>query len=102
MKYTLDMTREEMDAEDARRAKLVETHRELSHLLEFPPFSINSEQRQQFAHEFIHAIDDQEDDPYAEVMQKWADEIEEARMYMKRYPNDSEAAKQAAAKIQGG
>ena len=95
------MTREEMDAESDRMAKLVETHRELSHLLAFPPFSINNEQRQRFAHEFIHAIDDQEDDPYAEVMQKWADEIEEARMYKKRY-DDSEAATQAVAKIQGG
>lgn len=102
MRYKPGMTREEMDAESDRMAKLVETHRELSHLLAFPPFSTNNEQRQQFTHEFVHAIDDQEDDPYAEVMQKWADEIAEARMYMKRYPNDSEAAKQAAAKIQGG
>ena len=33
MKYTLDMTREEMDAEDARRSELVKIHTELSSLL---------------------------------------------------------------------
>jgi hypothetical protein len=102
MKYTLNMTREEMDAEDARRGKLGEVHKELSLLLDFPPFSIDEKQRQMFSHEFIHAIDDQEDDPYAGVMKKWADEIDEARMYQKRYSDDPEAATQAAAKLQGG
>ena len=102
MKYTLDMTREQRDAEDARRGELVETHRELSSLLDFPPFSIDQEQRQMFTHEFIHAIDDQKDDPYAEVMKKWAEQIEEARMYQKRYSDDPAAATRAAAKIQGG
>ena len=102
MKYTLDMTREEMDAEDTRRSELVKIHTELSSLLEFPPFSIDQKQRQMFTHEFIHAIDDQEDDPYAGVMKKWAEQIEEARMYQKRYGDDAEAATRAAAKIQGG
>ena len=55
-----------------------------------------------FSHEFIHAIDDQEDDPYVGVMKKWADEIAEARMYQKRYGDDAEAATRAAAKLQGG
>ena len=102
MKITLDMTREQMDAESARRSELVETHTELSLLLDFPPFSIDEKQREMFSHEFIHAIDDQEDDPYAGVMKKWAEQIEEARMYQKRYSDDPEAATRAAAKIQGG
>ena len=102
MKITLDMTRKQMDEESARRRKLVDVHRELSSLLHFPPFSVDQKKHDMFSYEFIHAIDDQEDDPYVTVTKKWADEIAEARMYQKRYPGDPEAATQAAAKIQSG
>jgi|TARA_B100000315_G_C14432917_1_gene520989 hypothetical protein len=96
------MTREEMDAEEARLGEIRDIHQELSLLVDYPPFSINPKEQNNFVEDFTLGIDEDEDDPFAEVMQKWADEIAEARMYQKRYPGDSEAATQAAAKIQSG
>ena len=66
------------------------------------PYNENPKEQNNFVEDFTLGIDEDEDDPFAEVMQKWADEIEEARMYQKRYPGDPEAATQAAAKIQSG
>jgi len=102
MRFKTGMTREEMDAEEARLGKIRDIHKELSLLVDYPPFSIDSKQANNFVEDFTLGIDEDEDDPFAEVMQKWADQIEEARMYQKRYPGDPEAATQAAAKIQGG
>ena len=96
------MTPEEVDAEEARLGEIRDIHKELSLLVDYPPFSIDSKQANNFVEDFTLGIDEDEDDPFAEVMQKWADEIEEARMYQKRYPGDPEAATQAAAKIQSG
>ena len=96
------MTREEMDAEEARLGEIRDIHQELSLLVDYPPFSINPKEQNNFVEDFTLGIDEDDDDPFAEVMQKWADEIAEARMYQKRYPGDSEAATQAAAKIQSG
>ena len=96
------MTREEMDAEEARLGKIRDIHKELSLLADYPPFSINPKEQNNFVEDFTLGIDEDEEDPFAEVMQKWADQIAEARMYQKRYPGDSEAATQAAAKIQSG
>ena len=102
MGYRIDMTREEMDAEDDRKGELAEIHKELSLLVDYPPFSIDPKEQNNFVEDFTLGIDQEEDDPFLEVMQKWADQIEEARMYQKRYPGDPEAATQAAAKIQSG
>lgn len=101
MGYKLGGSPEEREAHDARMGELAETHKELSLLVDYPPFSINPKEQNNFVEDFTLGLDEDEDDPFAEVMQKWAEEIEEARMYQKRYPNDSEAATQAAAKIQG-
>jgi hypothetical protein len=101
MGYKLDRSPEEGEAEEARLGEIRDTHQELSLLVDYPPFSINPKEQNNFVEDFTLGIDEDEDDPFAEVMQKWAEEIEEARMYQKRYPNDSEAATQAAAKIQG-
>jgi hypothetical protein len=101
MGYKLDSSPEEGEAEEARLGEIRDTHQELSLLVDYPPFSINPKEQNNFVEDFTLGIDEDEDDPFAEVMQKWAEEIEEARMYQKRYPNDSEAATQAAAKIQG-
>ena len=102
MRFKENETREEMDAEEARLGEIRDTHQELSLLVDYPPFSIDSKQANNFVEDFTLGIDEDDDDPFAEVMQKWADQIEEARMYQKRYPGDPEAATQAAAKIQGG
>ena len=102
MRFKENETREEMDAEEARVGEIRDIHQELSLLVNYPPFSINPKEQNNFVEDFTLGIDEDEDDPFAEVMQKWADEIAEARMYQKRYPGDSEAATQAAAKIQSG
>ena len=102
MRFKENETREEMDAEEARVGEIRDIHQELSLLVNYPPFSINPKEQSNFVEDFTLGIDEDEDDPFAEVMQKWADEIAEARMYQKRYPGDSEAATQAAAKIQSG
>ena len=102
MRFKENETREEMDAEEARLGEIRDIHQELSLLVNYPPFSINPKEQNNFVEDFTLGIDEDEDDPFAEVMQKWADEIAEARMYQKRYPGDSEAATQAAAKIQSG
>ena len=102
MGYKLGSSPEEREAHATRMGELVETHKELSLLVDYPPFSINPKEQNNFVEDFTLGIDEDEDDPFAEVMQKWADEIAEARMYQKRYPGDSEAATQAAAKIQSG
>ena len=96
------MTPEEVDAEEARLGKIRDIHKELSLLADYPPFSVNPKEQNNFVEDFTLGIDEDEEDPFAEVMQKWADEIAEARMYQKRYPGDPEAATQAAAKIQSG
>lgn len=102
MAFRLDTTREEGQAEEARLGKIRDTHRELSLLGDYPPFSLlDQEQYDKWVGD-VTGINDEEDDPFAEVMQKWADEIAEARMYQKRYLDDPEAATQAAAKIQSG
>ena len=102
MRFKENETREEMDAEEARLGEIRDIHQELSLLVDYPPFSINPKEQNNFVEDFTLGIDEDEDDPFAEVMQKWADEIAEARMYQKRYPGDPEAATQAAAKIQSG
>ena len=102
MGYKLGSSPEEREAHAARMGELVKTHKELSLLADYPPFSINPKEQNNFVEDFTLGIDEDEEDPFAEVMQKWADQIAEARMYQKRYPGDSEAATQAAAKIQSG
>ncbi|MDP7092599.1 MAG: hypothetical protein QF577_07150 [Phycisphaerae bacterium] len=102
MGYKLGSSPEEREAHAARMGELADIHQELSLLVDYPPFSINPKEQNNFVEDFTLGIDEDDDDPFAEVMQKWADEIAEARMYQKRYPGDSEAATQAAAKIQSG
>ena len=102
MAYRLDSSHEEGEAEEARLGKIRDINKELSFLVGYPPFSIDSKQANNFVEDFTLGIDEDDDDPFAEVMQKWADQIAEARMYQKRYPGDPEAATQAAAKIQSG
>jgi len=102
MGYKLGSSPEEGEAEEARLGEIRDIHKELSLLVDYPPFSINPKEQNNFVEDFTLGIDEDEDDPFAEVMQKWAEQIAEARMYQKRYPSDSEAATQAAAKIQSG
>jgi len=102
MGYKLGSSPEEREAHEARLGEIRDIHQELSLLVDYPPFSINPKEQNNFVEDFTLGIDEDDDDPFAEVMQKWADEIAEARMYQKRYPGDSEAATQAAAKIQSG
>jgi hypothetical protein len=102
MGYKLGSSPKEREAHEARLGEIRDIHQELSLLVDYPPFSINPKEQNNFVEDFTLGIDEDDDDPFAEVMQKWADEIAEARMYQKRYPGDSEAATQAAAKIQSG
>ncbi len=71
MRFRTGMTREEMDAEEDRLGKIRDIHQELSFLVNYPPFSINPKEQSNFVEDFTLGIDEDDDDPFAEVMQKW-------------------------------
>lgn len=97
------MTPEEMRASSERRLDTTgKPHRELSGLVSFPPFSIDAVKGSEFMAAILDDVQPDADEPFAEVTSKWAEEIEEARMYQKRYAGDDRAATQAASKIQSG
>lgn len=96
-------TQEEMRAETDRRfEKLGKPHRELFSLMDFPPFSVDAEKASEFAASILDDVQRDADEPFAEIISRWAEEIAEARMYKKRYAGNFRAATQAAAKIQSG
>ena len=102
MKSILEMTPEEDAADDARMAKTGKIYQELVLLLDWPPFSLDERTWNRYADAVNNPSDPEADDPWKSVKSKFADEIEEARMYQKRYGDDAAAATRAAAKIQGG
>ena len=82
-----------------------EKHYELSPLLEMPPISRNDKAREEFkayesawgeaANKLYHDDPDadtsfMDKEPFADWTEKYADDIEEARLYLKRYGDDAE------------
>lgn len=101
----------ESQEQDDRRALYNKRHRELSALMDYPPFSINLQKHNDYIDEILaysNRIDRQiaesgeiEDRPFSTFMAKWEDDIEEAELYKKRYGKDLVGAQKAAAKTEG-
>ncbi len=78
-------------------------HKELSILLDYPPFTISRTKRKEFQDGIISAEQemtrtDKWDRPFSTLEVKWDDDLEEARLYQKRYGNPYDA-QQAAMKL---
>ena len=80
----------------------LEKHREYSIILKYPPFSLSNKVRGEYRDDlqkeeirlrsdFENGESDAFDDMFASIDTKWADELEEARMYQKRYSDPKEA-----------
>lgn len=92
--------------------EFIQKHKEYSLLLDWPPFSTSHKKSDGYRDDVIAedkrimaAAEAGEDDAYERMYStleaKWADDLEEARLYQKRYPNSRNEAKQAALKAEG-
>ena len=82
-----------------------EKHTELSILADYPPFSINRAKREAFAEAIVEEGKRIQSEggstrPFSTLEVKFQDDIEEARLYQKRYNDIREAQKQAV-KLEG-
>lgn len=93
----------ENTATDEQRENFIQKHMELSKLLMYPPFSINTAKRDDFKKQYSEESDrmhrnNEWDRPFSTFEMKWKDDLEEAELYMKRYGSPKEA-QEAAIKI---
>lgn len=88
-------------------------------MLRFPPFFGNDEAWENFQKDLLEYEKDwnskwtkatredndtselEKEEPFAPLMKKYADDIEEARLYMKRYGSDWKGAEAALAAVKG-
>lgn len=100
-----------MESENAK-TDFYEKHREYSILSSYPPFSISLKKRDQYREELteedlriaskVKAGDsDAEERMYSTLEVKWSDDLEEARLYQKRYGNDIREAQKVAIEREG-
>lgn len=78
------------------------SHQRLSQAADYPPFSIDNGLR----NEFMKAVQEAgmktpSEKPHAPIMEQYAEQIEEAEMYQKRYGSELFEAQKAAAKLEG-
>ena len=81
---------------DEQKKIFVEKHKELSALLDYPPFSINRNKRRDFSDAMLEegtriARTGEIDRPFSTLEVKWKDDIDEAMLYKKRYNSPKEA-----------
>lgn len=96
--YNWDLTDEEVEL----RSDFGPNHRRLSLAADYPPFSIDDDLRKEFMKAVQEAgMNDPSKKPHAPVMEKYAEQIEEAEMYQKRYGSELFEAQKAAAKLEG-
>lgn len=90
-------------ANDANSKANLEAYHKLEKWLEWPPFTASRQRRSDYRHDLLAAIDEDMERPnlFKSITDEWADEIAEAEMYSKRYPNDVLGAQKAAMKISG-
>jgi hypothetical protein len=84
------------------RQAFIEDHKKFSLVADFPPFSINKEMRDAFLAEIRKAgsADPLEGDAYASVKEDYAEQVDEAEMYQKRYGTEVFEAQKAAAELE--
>ena len=84
-------------------------HKEISMMLQYPPYSLYREKRDQVV-EMMMRLDREAgvqiektgqypETPYAAVMEKFKDDLDMARLYQKRYGDDWRSAQAAAMKV---
>jgi hypothetical protein len=81
-------------------------YEELEEHLGWPPFSVFRSKQEEYRYDLLAIMHGSAelwkgDAPFAEVEEKWADEIEEAKMMRKRYKGDYEAAQKAGRELAG-
>lgn len=91
------------DATEEQMAAFHEKHKELSVLLDYPPFTINRKKRKDFQEGIISAETEMRrtnnyERPFSTLEVRLDDDLEEARLYQKRYGNPYDA-QQAAMKL---
>ena len=79
---------------------------ELEEHLGYPPLSVFESKSTEYGNDLLSIMHGSAElwkgeAPFAEVEEKWADEIEEAKMYKKRYGGDIEAAQKAGQELAG-
>jgi hypothetical protein len=92
--------------------EFVEKHREYSVYADWPPFSISSKKRNDYLEDvvkedrrIVSKINAKDEDAfermYSTVEVKWSDDLEEARLYQKRYGKEKIDAFLAALELEG-
>lgn len=87
-----------------------EKHKEYSTLMQYPPFSISIKRAREFNADFLKEedrvfseVNAGNEDAYSRAFStleaKWMDDIEEARLYKKRYQDSPSEAREAAMKM---
>lgn len=90
----------------------VQKHKEYSLILSYPPFSTSLKKRQEYQKDVqeeggriiaLAQADDEKayDRMFSTLEAKWADDLEEARLYQKRYPDNPAEAQKVVFKMEG-
>jgi hypothetical protein len=97
------------DAEVERMTNFGAQHKEISQLLDYPPFSLYRDRKDKVVAAMTEASADAaternktnltRDNILGPVMELFKDDLDEARLYMKRYGSDVRAAQKAAMKL---
>lgn len=93
-------------------ALFADKHKEYSIVAQYPPFTTSFKKRTEFLDDMLKEEDrimtklragdeDAVDRMFSTVEAKWADDLEEARLYQKRYPQDQKKAQQVVLKMEG-
>lgn len=90
----------------------LQKHKEYSLILNYPPFSTSLKKREEYSGDI--ASEDQRiialaqagdekayDRMFSTLEAKWADDLEEARLYQKRYPDNPAEAQKVVLKMEG-
>lgn len=92
--------------------EFVKKHGEYSKMLMYPPFTTSLKKREDYMADLqkesnrIATLISQDDESalermYSTLEAKWADDLDEARLYQKRYPDNPKDAQQAVLKMEG-
>lgn len=89
--------------------EFMQKHKEYSLYLDYPPFSTSKKKSESYKQDVQQEIsrilslsDDEKEDArmFSTVTAKWADDIDEARLYQKRYGDNKEEAQKVVYKME--